>query len=404
MKRLHLFEGIGIELEYMIVDAKTLKVLPLTEELIFQETEDYSVEVDHGAIGWSNELVAHVIELKTNGPADSLAGLQQLFHKEVQYINNKLKVHNAMLLPTASHPFFKPESETIIWPHEYNEVYALYDRIFNCKGHGWSNLQSMHINFPFANDEEFAPLHAAIRMILPLLPALAASSPIIEGKVTGKMDTRLDYYQQNQKLIPIIAGMVIPEAVYSKAEYETRIFNPIAEAIAPYDEDRVLDKHFLNSRGAIARFDRGAIEIRILDLQECPMADLAIAEIVCESIKWLIEKFKDEMHLLKDGCSTTQLWAILQGTIEFGNQALITDEIYTEMIGLEGAVDANAVWKHLLNETRTKLSDDAQNALDYIIQNGNLSERILKAHQKSNQSIEEIYHSLAECLNKNRQF
>ena len=33
----------------------------------------------------------------------------------------------------------------------------------------------------------------------------------------------------------------------------------------------------MNSRGAIARFDRNAIEIRVIDVQECPKADLAIA-------------------------------------------------------------------------------------------------------------------------------
>ena len=341
MKKLRLFEGIGNELEYMIVDKTTLKVLPLTEDLIYHETKDYGAEVDHGAISWSNELVAHVIELKTNGPAASIEGLNELFHKEVQYINEKLAIKNAMLLPTASQPFFVPEKETIIWPHEYNEIYELYDRIFNCKGHGWSNLQSMHINFPFADDSEFEVLHAAIRMILPILPALAASSPIIEGEVTGKIDTRLHYYQQNQKLIPIIAGLVIPEAVFSKAEYHERIFDPIAKAIAPYDIEGVLDKHFLNSRGAIARFDRGAIEIRILDLQECPKADLAIAALVTESIKWLIKSYKsDQLELLKDACAIHSLWSILQQTIEHGSKAGIDHVMYLEIMQAEEAKTA----------------------------------------------------------------
>lgn len=403
MKKLHLFEGIGIELEYMIVDKTTLKVLPLTEDLIYHETEDYAAEVDHGAISWSNELVAHVIELKTNGPASSIEGLNELFHKEVQYINEKLTLKNAMLLPTASHPFFVPEKETIIWPHEYNEVYELYDRIFNCKGHGWSNLQSMHINFPFADDAEFEVLHAAIRMILPILPALAASSPIIEGEVTGKMDTRLHYYQQNQKLIPIIAGMVIPEAVFSKAEYHDRIFEPIAKAIAPYDSEGVLDKHFLNSRGAIARFDRGAIEIRILDLQECPKADLAIAALVTESIKWLISTYQpDQLELLKDACTIHSLWSILQQTIEHGSKARIDHAMFLEIMQAEDAQSANDIWIVLFERCRPNLSASAIEAISHILENGTLSERILKAQQ--NQGIEEIYHRLAQCLNNNEQF
>ena len=50
--------------------------------------------------------------------------------------------------------------------------------------------------------------------------------------------------------------------------------------IAPYDPAGVLQHEFLNSRGAIARFDRSAIEIRVLDVQECPQADTAIAALM----------------------------------------------------------------------------------------------------------------------------
>ena len=47
---------------------------------------------------------------------------------------------------------------------------------------------------------------------------------------------------------------------------------------------------WLNSRAAIARFERQTIEIRIIDLQECPAADLAIAELVVA----LVRAFYDE--------------------------------------------------------------------------------------------------------------
>ena len=76
------------------------------------------------------------------------------------------------LLPGGVHPWMDPSKETRLWPHEYNEVYRSFDRIFGCAGHGWSNLQSTHLNLPFADDDEFGRLHAAIRAILPLLPAL----------------------------------------------------------------------------------------------------------------------------------------------------------------------------------------------------------------------------------------
>ena len=146
-------------------------------------------------------------------------------------------------------------------------------------------LQSTHLNLPFYDDEEFAKLHAAIRLVLPILPALCASSPILDGKLTGSMDTRLKYYKTNQAKIPSITGKVIPEAVFSKRNYLNTIYEKIKTDIAPYDPNEELNAIWVNSRGAIPRFDRGSIEIRIMDIQECPAADIAALTLVIETIK-----------------------------------------------------------------------------------------------------------------------
>ena len=198
MKKYHLFEVFGIELEYMLVNKKSLKVASQVDELLSLKQGEITSDVENGEIAWSNELVAHVVELKTNGPTKDLAGLSEHFHENVVEINSLLEAKELQLLPTASHPLMNPTADTQLWKHSYSEVYALYNRIFNCKGHGWANVQSMHINLPFYDDEEFEKLHAAIRVLLPLLPALAASSPIFEGKQTGFKDSRMQVYKTNQ--------------------------------------------------------------------------------------------------------------------------------------------------------------------------------------------------------------
>ena len=223
-KILSLFKGFGVELEYMIVDCDTLAIKPIADKLLEDMAGNVVADFENGEIAWSNELVLHVLEIKTNGPAPALAGLHKKFLANITMANKHLKKYNAMLMPTGAHPFMDPHKETNIWPHEYNEVYELYNRIFNCKGHGWSNLQSTHINLPFANDEEFKKLHAAIRLILPIIPALSASTPILDSKFQGLKDHRLDYYRKNQSKIPEIAGKVMPERVFSQAEYEKQIF------------------------------------------------------------------------------------------------------------------------------------------------------------------------------------
>ena len=194
---LSLFCGYGIEIEYMIVDRTRLAVLPVSDRLISSVSGSVVNDVERGAIAWSNELVMHVLEVKTNGPAAGLAGLPELFLENVRDINARLEAMHGMLMPTGMHPWMDPYKETRLWNHDNREIYDTFNRIFNCQGHGWSNLQSMHINLPFADDREFALLHDAIRVLLPVLPALAASTPFADGGFTGMMDTRHEGYRHN---------------------------------------------------------------------------------------------------------------------------------------------------------------------------------------------------------------
>ena len=60
-RTLGLFEGFGIEIEYMIVDADTLMVRPVADELLKAVAGTYEMEVDRGRLCWSNELALHLI-------------------------------------------------------------------------------------------------------------------------------------------------------------------------------------------------------------------------------------------------------------------------------------------------------------------------------------------------------
>ena len=78
-----LFEAVGVELEYMIVDAASLDVLPKSDEIIYAVAREYTSEIERDTLAWSNELVLHVLEIKTNGPAASLAGLDDAVMEDV---------------------------------------------------------------------------------------------------------------------------------------------------------------------------------------------------------------------------------------------------------------------------------------------------------------------------------
>ena len=400
-----LFEVFGLELEYMVVDRDSLKVLPIVDEVMKLKTGEITSDVENGEISWSNELTAHVLELKTSEPSPEIAGLSEAFSKNIREINKLLESKNAMLLPTAAHPFMDPDTETVLWPHEYNEVYELYNTIFDCKGHGWSNLQSFHINLPFQHDLDFEKLHAAIRLVLPVIPALSASSPILDGKFTGFMDARMEAYLHHQDILPPLMGKLIPEQVFTEVNYHSVIYGPIVKAIKPFDKDKVMDHHFLNSRGAIARFDRGAIEIRVVDVQECPAADMAICAIITELIKTLVEGHHATLEEQKSW-HEDDLRLIFDDVIKDGTKTMIRNKSYLDLFGIdEEEVSAGEFWSMVLEEVRDRLSKDQQASLTYILSKGNLSERIMTrlSMNPSREDIIKVYREMAMCLQENRQ-
>ena len=405
--RIHLFQGFGIELEYMLVDKDTLTVKPITDEVLKHELGEYGSDFENGIVTWSNELVLHVIELKSTKPELNFNALENAFADNVRRINAILDKRNAMLLPTAAHPFMNPLTDTKLWPHDSNEVYDLYDKIFNSKGHGWSNLQSTHLNLPFYDDEEFAKLHAAVRLILPILPALCASSPILDGKLTGVLDTRLNFYKTNQAKIPSITGKVIPEAIFSKRNYLNTIYEKIKADIAPYDPTGILNPTWVNSRGAIPRFDRGSIEIRVMDIQECPSADMAIITLVIETLKALVnEKFlnlEDQMKF-----KTESLVQIFDKTLSTGQKTSIDNWDYVQAFGVNSNCTAVELWKKIIE--RLSVGNTAlekwKPEFDIILSEGTLSDRIIKSLEgdTSAEAIKRTYKQLSGCLAQNKMF
>jgi gamma-glutamyl:cysteine ligase YbdK (ATP-grasp superfamily) len=405
VSRLGLFEGYGIELEYMLVDAESLAVLPVADQVLRAVAGVTIGEVEVGKLCWSNELVLHVIELKTNGPTASLSGLAPVFHEHLQRINSLLEPLGGRLMPGAMHPWMDPLRETFLWPHDDGPIYEAYNRIFGCLGHGWANLQSVHLNLPFNGDEEFARLHAAVRLLLPILPALAASSPVMDGKVTGLLDNRLAVYRFNQQRIPSVTGRVIPEPVFTRATYEAQILQSLYRDIAPHDPEGILQEEWLNSRGAIARFERGTIEIRLLDVQECPAADLAIVAFIVAVLKALTEERWCTLAE-QQAWAITPLETILLAAIRDGEAAQIDDRRYLAAFGFPGErATAGELWRSLASRLLSG-NEEFQEPLETILQRGPLARRLLHAlcRAPSPERLRDVYRELCRCLAEGRLF
>ncbi|MCK9182829.1 MAG: glutamate-cysteine ligase family protein [Fibrobacteraceae bacterium] len=400
----HLFERFGIELEYMIVSKATRNVVPRVDIVLGKDENGENLsEIEHGPVGLSNELVSHVLEIKCAEPAESFDGWSDLFHQEIESANEKLAKIEAELLPSAAHPFMDPLTETKLWPYEYNEIYETYNRIFNCRGHGWANLQSTHLNLSFNGDEEFGILHAAVRLLLPLIPALAASSPYLDSKYTGYKDARIETYRHNQEKISSIAGDIIPEPVFTESDYNKVIFDRIEKDIAPYDTKKLLNHFFLNSRGAIARFDRGAIEIRLVDIQECPAADIAIAEFEIALLRFLTTKCGATLAEQKS-FTTDELKKILFATVKDAENAEISSKKYLAAFGYaKNSASAKDLLQYLFSRVRPQMTKTSATLLEKMLDRGTLSSALVRqlGNTPSHESLVREYGKLAKCLAQN---
>ncbi|MFV0445182.1 MAG: glutamate-cysteine ligase family protein [Planctomycetaceae bacterium] len=405
MSDLSLFSAFGVELEYMLVDSESGDIRPICDQVLQAASGGEVVsDIERGPIAWSNELTLHVIELKTNGPAASLAALPSQFEANVREINELAGQFGARLLPTAMHPWMDPHREMRLWPHDYGPVYETFHRIFDCRGHGWANLQSVHLNLPFADDDEFARLHSAVRLILPLLPALAASSPIMESRVTGVLDNRLEVYRTNARKIRSVSGRIIPEPAFSESEYRRQIYAPLLAEMAPHDPEHILQEEFLNARGAIARFDRGAIEIRLLDVQETPRADVAICATIVAVLKQLVaEKWTNLSE--QQQVQITPLESCLLRSIRDADMAVLDDP---QLLRHFGAADLNGgtvgdLWRRLVADVcQADPEFDKQwgATVSEILDRGPLSRAILRhtGEQPSHDELRTVYGELATGL------
>jgi len=398
---LGLFEGYGVELEYMIVDAETLDVRPIADRLIAAEHGSLENEIERNGFAWSNELARHVIELKTNGPASNLEGLATGFEQEIARVEEHLAPFGARLLPTAMHPWMQPEREFAIWPHGDRAIYAAFHRIFDCRGHGWANLQSAHLNLSFAGDHQFGCLHAAARALLPLLPALAAASPFLDGRRSGTLDTRLAVYRSNSRRVPSVTGVVIPEPIFTRRDYEA-LLETIYADLAPLDPKGTLRHEWVNARGCIARFDRMALEIRLLDVQECPNADIAIAAAVSCVLKSLCDAGSRGRQRLRE-LETVRLSRLLAETTAQAEAATIDDGVYLTALGVDATPrSAGDVWRDLFDDHVLSNASATEHlpTLEVILEQGSLARRILNrvGPKSEREELLQVYRELAECL------
>jgi gamma-glutamyl:cysteine ligase YbdK (ATP-grasp superfamily) len=374
-----------------------MQILPISDKIIKTYSGKTQNFVELPKFTFGKEMQLHVMEIKANLPFKSPVDFEETMQNAVSTLSGIVQKSSAALLGTGMHPLMNL-SETGIWPHYHRKIYGEYGKIFNLCQHGWLNIQSFHLNLPYKNEVEGVMLHNLLVNLIAYLPALAASSPIFEGKMGPDNDNRLSFYRVNQKEVPSITDKIIPNYVYSFSQYKKEVIGGYSADLARAGADKtLLNREWVNSRGVIFRFDRAALELRVMDEQECIKSDVALSCYIRAAMRGLmagkVELLPREL-LLQD----------------FNN--VVKDGLNAQVQNPNGKT-ARQVCQHYLRVAEENTDSDEKKYLWLIkkrLDEGNLSEIIRKNVLQKAQNLgfheatRKVYSKLISCLRNNEPY
>ncbi len=346
---------------------------------------------------FGKEAALHQIEIKTVEPFKSPEKFEETMHDSVLTILELLRAKfNAQLLGTGMHPTLQLE-DTTIWPHTCQDIYNEYGKLFNLKSHGWRNIQSFQLNLPYYNEPWAIAIYNSLAHLCSYLPAISASSPIIESELSPNIDSRLYHYKMKTKEIPSIAGDIIPRRIFSFNQLRNDVFDKysmdLAEAGAT---EKIRQSEWMDQRGIIIKPSRSAIEVRVMDEQECIKSDVALSCFIRSAVRGLIDINCHPSHnvLVND------------------YNSIVANGLAAKVLHPQGKT-ARDVCKYFLGIATEYASKDEKRYLWVVkkrIEEGNLSEiirsRVIDKSRKTSQddAILSIYLQLGKALLKNQPY
>lgn len=176
--------SVGVEEEMMILDGESYALVPRVEELI-RDSQELQLP---GRL--KTELFASIVELNTSPCATALeayAGLRELRRATAEIAGR----HGLLIAAAGTHPFSDPEEQEIASDPRYGEFVGFAGVTARRQG-----VSGLHVHVGMASAED---CYRALEGVLPWLPlvlALSANSPYLEGRDTGLASNRAEVLAQ----------------------------------------------------------------------------------------------------------------------------------------------------------------------------------------------------------------
>jgi glutamate---cysteine ligase / carboxylate-amine ligase len=392
--------GLQLELAYALVGQGSLDALPRADEVLSSLSGERMREVEAGNLRWINRGPLHLLRLGMRHGADSLAQAEQLLVEGLISLREHATAVEAGLLPTGMHPWLRA-SDARRWPHggdgRDEAVLALYGK----DRHGWANQQGLRLSLPFASETRFRELFSSLRFALPLLPALAASSPFVEGHVGPARNCRLAARRD------LLEGRsLVPPAYEGREAYQAELVEPLRRERNSVDSRLLvfdLCGHVLQ-----ADFDAGLIHLYALDAQECLQADLALCAFTAATAGWLMH----ETAVVDTPWPSARLAELVECSLIDAEVGVIRDTDYLELLGYpeRGKCRFRELLQFLLED---KLAQDpaivARKEILTTMRTASLATRMVTWLEQDRESwgAEELFHlyrDLVQCSETNESY
>ncbi len=195
----------GIEEEYFLSDAATLNAPSETPEALFRSASGAG---GAGTIG--REFLQAQIEVATEPHCDVAKAREELVALRRSAASAAAE-HGLAILAAGTHPMAS-------WRQAVQSPKDRYKKVmFDLQMIGQRNmLCGMHVHVEFPDPDRRVDVMTRIVPYIPLLMALATSSPFWNGRLTGLKGYRLAAYDE-------LPRTGLPELFRSKAEYEAYV-------------------------------------------------------------------------------------------------------------------------------------------------------------------------------------
>jgi carboxylate-amine ligase len=247
---------IGLEEEFAILDPTTLELVPRFEELY-----EAAREVDpllHESI--TGELISAEIEILSGAAASVLDALERQRERR-RRLFALAEAHGAVLGATGTHPWADYREQKIIDTEHYRRVEQ------GLKYVAWrNNTFSLHVHVGLHDIDRAVRVCDRLRPLLPVLLAISANSPYLDGRDSGLHSARTQSFTRNFPRCGVPDAFGGWSAYRSYLEFLLRT-NSIVEFTQVWWSVR-------------PHLDFGTVEVRVCDAQATAAESEALASLI----------------------------------------------------------------------------------------------------------------------------